>query len=172
MEKISDKEILIKIRRGEIDFYTFMVKKYSKRIYNFISRKINKREDVEDLVQISFLQLYKAINRLDLTKPVLPYLYQIARNEMKMFWRKHKVTFPLNEEIVAEEKIELFDFDFLKKQLTKLNIEQKKALQLTSDGFSYKEIAKFLGKPINTIRTIIRRARLKLTKNSNDQTRK
>ena len=138
-------------------------KELRQKLIKFVSQKVADPQDVEDIVQVSFLQLYKSVKRLDEKKPVSPYLYQIVRNEMKMFWRRQKPTLPLNEEIVAEEQAEKIDLDFIKKQLLKLNIEQKKALQLISEGFSYKEISKFLVKPINTIRTVIRRARLKLT---------
>ena len=170
MLKITDKEIIQKIKSGEIDYYSFIVKKYTKQIYNFVSKKISNKDDREDIVQSSFLQLYKAIQRLDEDKPLSPYLYQIAKNEMKMFWRSQKKTLPLDEKIAVEEKSDFLDFDFLKKQLEKLNNEQKKAIQLISEGFSYKEISKFLGKPINTIRTIIRRARLKLISKNNEET--
>ena len=52
----------------------------------------------------------------------------------------------------------------IQKQLESLPHEQKKAVNLVSEGYSYKEIAKFLDRPLNTIRTLIRRARLKLNK--------
>ena len=164
MQILSDKEVIIRIKEGEIDYYSYIVKKYTKQIYNYVNKKINNRADVEDIVQVSFLQLYKVVGRLDLDKPVLPYLFQIAKNEMKMFWRAQKKTIPLDEKIIVEEKEEWIDLDFIKKQLVRLTKEQKKAIQLVSEGFSYKEIAKFLGKPINTIRTIIRRARMRLKK--------
>ena len=166
MLKPSDQEVIVKIKNGEIDYFSFIVKKYTKQIYNFVSKKIAKREDVEDIVQISFLQLYKAVGRLDKEKPVLPYLYQIVRNEMKMFWRGRKMMLPLDEEIAAEEKQESLEKELVEKQLDLLPKEQKKAVKLVSEGYSYKEIAKFLNRPLNTIRTIIRRARLKL-KNKN-----
>ncbi|OGK23162.1 hypothetical protein A2954_00540 [Candidatus Roizmanbacteria bacterium RIFCSPLOWO2_01_FULL_37_12] len=167
MQVFSDKEILARIKKGEIDYFTYFVKKYTTQIYNFTFKKIKKKEDVEDIVQVSFLHLYKAIGRLDEKKPVLPYLYQIVRNEMKMFWRRQKATIPLDEKIAAEEKQESLDSELIQKQLESLPHEQKKAVNLVSEGYSYKEIAKFLDRPLNTIRTLIRRARLKLNKSRN-----
>ena len=166
MLKLSNQQVIEKIKNGEIDYFGYIVKKYTKQIYNYVFKKIAKREDVEDIVQISFLQLYKAVGRLDKEKPVLPYLYQIVRNEMKMFWRGRKMMLPLDEEIAAEEKQESLEKELVEKQLDLLPKEQKKAVKLVSEGYSYKEIAKFLNRPLNTIRTIIRRARLKL-KNKN-----
>ena len=69
---------------------------------------------------------------------------------------------PLDEEIAAEKKQEPLETELIEKQLNVLPKEQKKAVELVSEGYSYKEIAKLLNRPLNTIRTIIHRARLKL----------
>ena len=136
MKSLSDKEIIIKIKKGEIDYFTYIVKKYTRQIYNFTFKKIKNREDVEDIVQISFLQLYKSVGRLDLEKPVLPYLFQIVRNEMKMFWRRQKATVSLDEKIATDEKEENLEKEIVEKQIEKLPKEQKKAVKLVSQGYS------------------------------------
>ena len=162
MLKLSDQEVIVKIKNGEIDNFIYLVKKYDKQIYNFIFKKIKNRDDIEDLVQISFIRFYKAIDRFNAEKPVLPYLFEIVRNEMKMFWRSRKKTVPLDEKITAEVKDVYIEKDIINKKLESLPKEQKKAIELVGEGYSYREIAKVLNRPINTIRTIIRRTRLKL----------
>ena len=162
MLKLSDQEVIVKIKNGEIDNFIYLVKKYDKQIYNFIFKKIKNRDDIEDIVQISFIRFYKAIDRFNAEKPVLPYLFEIVRNEMKMFWRSRKKTVPLDEKITAEVKDVYIEKDIINKKLESLPKEQKKAIELVGEGYSYREIAKVLNRPINTIRTIIRRTRLKL----------
>src|SRR3989338_4935648 len=162
MNALSDKEVISRIKNGEIDYFTYLVKRYTKQIYNFISKRIKNRDDVEDIIQTSFINFYKSISRIDREKPVLPYLFEIVRNEMKMFWRSQKKTVSLDEKIVVEMKEEYIEKDIIKKKLKTLPKEQKKAIELVSEGFTYQEIAKVLSRPINTVRTIIRRARLKL----------
>ena len=162
MFKLSDQEVIVKIKNGEIDNFIYLVKKYDKQIYNFIFKKIKNRDDIEDIVQISFIRFYKAIDRFNAEKPVLPYLFEIVRNEMKMFWRSRKKTVPLDEKITAEVKDVYIEKDIINKKLESLPKEQKKAIELVGEGYSYREIAKVLNRPINTIRTIIRRTRLKL----------
>lgn len=157
----SDKEILIKIKNGEIDFFSFIVKKHTVSIFNFIKNKIKKHEDAEDIVQNVFVSLYKAINRFDQEKPIKPYLFQIVKNELKMFYRRHKPTLPLNEEIYIEEKEKnIYD----EKILTSLKEKERDILLMCVSGYSYKEIARRLKKPINTVKSIIRRAREKARK--------
>ena len=162
MLKLSDQEVIVKIKNGEIDNFIYLVKKYDKQIYNFVYKKIKNRDDIEDIVQISFIRFYKAIDRFNAEKPVLPYLFEIVRNEMKMFWRSRKKTVPLDEKITAEVKDVYIEKDIINKKLESLPKEQKKAIELVGEGYSYREIAKVLNRPINTIRTIIRRTRLKL----------
>src|SRR3989338_6744215 len=153
MQTLSDKEIVTRIKNGEIDYFTYIVKKYTNQIFNYVLKKIRDRDDCADIVQDSFLNFYKVVGRFDEERPVLPYLFQIARNEIKMHWRARKQTVRLDERIVAEEDRQSLTKDAIEKHLNKLPNEQKKALKLVSDGYSYKEIAKLLGRPVNTIIT-------------------
>ena len=159
MIELSDKDIIAKIKNGEIDYYSLLVKKYTDTIYRFIKLKIRKDEDAEDLVQNVFISFYKAIERFDEAKPVRPYLYQIVGNELKMFYRSRKQVLQLKEEMVGEtEEAMVFDESNLK-VLSKM---EKEILLLVYEGVSYEEISGQFKKPLNTIRSIIRRARLKV----------
>jgi RNA polymerase sigma factor (sigma-70 family) len=59
-----------------------------------------------------------------------------------------------NESDIYDEEVE--------KILDSLPPDQKKALELIYEGYSYQEIASILKRPLNTVRTLIRRARLYL----------
>lgn len=164
---MNDKEVILKIKIGQIDYFSYLVKKYTSLIYRYIKVKLFKKEDVDDLVQNTFISFYKAISRFDESRPVMPYLYQIAQNEMKMYFRSKKQT------IVLDDRLKLVDEDSVLSKTIMIDIEratrelpkeQKKALQLLADGYSYQEVAYQLKKPLNTVRSLIRRARLKLAK--------
>jgi len=160
-----DSEVIKKIKNGEIDFFEVLVKKYSKVIYSYLFSKLKNKEDCEDLTQEIFLSFYKNINRFDEKKPVLPYLFEITKNSLKMFYRKRKKILPLKEEIIKEEDnfkffedIEVNSFG----NLNKLNKKEKKIFEMLKQGYKIKEIAKILRIKENTIKSIIRRGRLKL----------
>lgn len=163
MLELSDQEIIKKIKNGEIDFFIYIVRKYSASINRLIESRLFNKDDVDDLVQNTFLSLYKAIDKFDEKKPINPYLFQIAKNELKMYYRSHKKTVKLDEQLTTENNDLLFndDFDSLLKYLSE---DKKKVLKLLSEGYSYQEIAKKMGKPLNTIKTIVRRARLEINK--------
>ncbi len=158
---LSEKEIIQKIKNGEIDFYSLIVKKYSFLIYQYVKKKIKDTDDVEDIVQNVFIAFYKAIERFNEEKPIKPYLFQIVANELKMFYRKNQKLLPLKEEIIFEKNEENF---FDEKVLDRLNNQEKKFLLMVIDGYSYQEIAKKFKKSLNTIKSIIRRARIKIKK--------
>lgn len=164
MRQLSERDIILKIKKGEIDYFSYVVKKYTKPIHGFIVKKIYRKEDVDDLVQQSFLQLYKAIARFDERRPVLPYLYQIAKNEMKMYFRSFKHTVPLDEWINIHDDAPLHwgELDEARNLLASLPEQQRKVLKLLSEGYSYEQIAHEFGKSINTIKTMVRRSRLKI----------
>lgn len=170
MQNLSDKEIVVKIKKGQIDYYSYVVKKYTARVYNYIYKKIYNKEDVDDITQNIFLKFYKAINHFDQERPILPYLFEITKNEIKMYYRSRDKTLPLKEEIIPTHQFE-FSYEQLDvEQLLKhISHEERRALELLSEGYLYQEIAQKLKKPLNTVKTLIRRARLKITKISKQQ---
>jgi hypothetical protein len=55
MDEISEKEIIQKIKNGEIDYFAILVERFSKIIYLYTKKKIQYINDVEDIVQSSFI---------------------------------------------------------------------------------------------------------------------
>lgn len=161
---LSDKEIVKKIKEGEINYFSYIVEKYTKNIVRYIKAKLFNKLDVDDLVQNTFISFYKAVHRFDEKKPICPYLYKIAMNELKMYYRSHKTTLPLYEDSeLFSHEVSFFDEDF-NDNLHILTHEQRTVLELLQTGYSYKEIAVKIKRPINTVRTIIRRTRLQMKK--------
>lgn len=160
MAELSDKDIIVKIKNGEIDYYSYVVKKYTVLIYRYIEKRLFIKEETDDLVQNVFISFYRAIEKFDETKPVKPYLFQIVQNELKMYYRSKKQTIQLNEDIyfVHDRGIDIIDDSYL----NHLNRNEKKVFQQINEGYSYEEIAKLINKPLNTIKSIVRRGRLKL----------
>jgi RNA polymerase sigma-70 factor (ECF subfamily) len=160
MAELSDKDIVKKIKNGEIDYYSYIVKKYTTSIYRYIERKLFKKDEADDLVQNVFIPFYKAIEKFDEERPIKPYLFQIVQNELKMYFRSYKKSLPLDERIISEDKqaeLKIEDFKLL-------NSQERGILKHISEGYSYEEIAKVVKKPLNTIKSIVRRGRLKIKK--------
>ncbi len=166
----TDGEVIKKIKNGEINCFSEIVGKYTTNIHRYIKAKLFDKNETDDLVQNTFVSFYKAIGRFDEQRPVLPYLYQIAKNELKMYFRSHKETMVLDEAITMDKEEDGFykeDYDMVFRHLSE---EQQEILQLLEEGYSYKEIADRVERPLNTVRTIIRRSRLQIKKQYYEKT--
>jgi RNA polymerase sigma-70 factor (ECF subfamily) len=166
MEELSEKEIIKKIKSGEIDYFGYLVKRFSQIIYYYTKKKVQDNHDVADIVQATFIKSYKGIDRFDEKKAFYPYLFTILKNEIADFYRKKKYSIKLTEQTASyEEKFidEKEDFTTL---INSLKSEYQTVIKLYySEGYSYKEISIKLDKPINTIKTLLRRAKDELKKN-------
>src|SRR4051794_19205811 len=97
MQRLSDREVIKNIKNGNIHFFEQIVKEYTQKVYVFVSRKLFDKSEAEDIVQNSFLKFYKAIPKFDETRPILPYLFEIAKNEVRMYIRSKKSTVSLDD---------------------------------------------------------------------------
>lgn len=163
--EMTDEAAIRRVLAGDIDVFEVIVKRYSSKLQSYVGQRLYKKEEADDIVQTSFIQLYKNLVRFNIRKPLYPYLMQIARNELYMYFRKNKITVPLNEDVAYDSAAGEQGMDVASGELLSgLKPEQRNALLWFVEGYSYKDIAKKLGKPLNTIRTIIRRARLFIQK--------
>lgn len=60
-----------------------LVRRYERRLFNYLARMAGNRTDADDLFQESFLRVYKNRHRYDRTARFRPWLYQIATNVCK-----------------------------------------------------------------------------------------
>ncbi len=156
----SEKEIIEKIKQGYIDCFEFLVKKYTSPIASYIRQKTKNADDTQDILQNTFLKAYKAIERFDTNKSFYPYLFSIAKNEVVSFFRKKPNELPLNEEIeIPNLQKESPDIGLLIKNLKP---PYREVIQLHLEGYSYREIAQKTKKPLNTVKTLIRRGKMQL----------
>ncbi len=162
MEELSETEIIKQIKKGNINYFEVLVNKYSKIVYFYVLKRVRNAPDSEDIVQNAFIKAYRGIDGFDLKQSFYPWFFTIVKNEIIEFVRKNKAHFELSEEIPAVEE-QADEFDSL---MRGLKAEHKKVLELYfRDGYSYIDIAKKLNKKINTVKTLIRRAKEGVKKN-------
>ena len=89
-EMISDFLLIQKIRNGDNCAGNEFVKKYSPLIYQYCFLHIHDRDCAEDMTQETFVRFFEAVmNRTDIAK-VKSYLYRVAGNTVKNYYRKKK----------------------------------------------------------------------------------
>ncbi len=161
-EKLSEKEIIRKVQKGEINYFEYFVKKYSRIIFSFVFKKIQNEQDTNDIVQNAFIKMYKALDKFDPNLSFYPYLFTITKNELVNYYRKKELYLPLNENIIHHDPPFIDEKTFLRDLIQNLKKDYQKVIQLLAEGYSYKEISQKLNKPINTVKTWIRRAKTQI----------
>ncbi len=89
LEELRD-SLAARLRAGDRMAAGEFVDMYHERIYLFLRRLGHDRQISEDLTQESFLQAWQHISQLRNGKALNSWLYRIASNVSKLYWRRHK----------------------------------------------------------------------------------
>ncbi len=177
-DKVTDKQLIERVKNGEKAAYDLLVLKYQQRIINLVSRFVRNQSDAFDVTQEAFIKAYRALPNFRGDAAFYTWLYRIAVNTAKNHLAVQSRRPSGNNYDVSEiEQIE--GADALKEQATPENLLLKDELQATVlkaidelpedlktaimlrevDGLSYEEIASVMECPIGTVRSRIFRAR-------------
>lgn len=129
----------------------------------------------EDIVQEVFIHLWEKANELDIKSSLKGYLYSMVRNRCLNFLKSLKITddakvLDMQSMLSSDYDLEFFSSDDLKvihHQLLKV-VEglPSKMQQIVKmrfiENYKYVEIAEELGVSVNTVKTQLKRAKLKI----------
>lgn len=93
-----------RLKAGNRAAATELVDIYYERIYLYMRRLGHSCQVSEDLTQESFLRAWQHIGQLRSTKALNSWLYRIAGNVSRLYWRRHKV-----RELIGLEGIDVSD---------------------------------------------------------------
>jgi len=82
--------LVARLRAGDRGAAAELVDIYYEQIYLFLRRLGHNRQISEDLTQEAFLRAWYHINQLRDDRALKGWLYRIAGNVSKLYWRKHK----------------------------------------------------------------------------------
>lgn len=171
----TDEELSILVLQDK-EFFGVLIRRYEDKITGYI-RKINggTQESVEDIVQNIFIKAYVHINSFKKDQKFSSWLYGVAHNECIDYWRKNKkyqvnVSLDANEGLssmlaseddLSENIAKQYDNDMLNEALGELPLKYREILILRfSEDKSYEDIACILKKPVSTVGTLVRRAKI------------
>lgn len=98
---MSEKKILKNIRSGQQDSIDIMIEKYYKDVYIYCCCRVGDVQTAQDLTQEVFLKFLQNLDSYEHTGKLKNYLYVIAGNLIKDYYKKHK---DLSLEDMQEEK--------------------------------------------------------------------
>ncbi|MDQ1284402.1 MAG: polymerase sigma factor [Patescibacteria group bacterium] len=178
-EKISDNDLARVVREGDSERYGEIIERYQGKLFAYLYRLIGNREEAQDLLQDVFIKVYRNLRGYDADRKFSSWIYRIAHNEavnhikrksLKRFvsWEsvvstKDKLESSSNEEGAQDAWVRKEISQEVNAAIDKLPAKYKQVLLLRyySDN-SYEEISEILGRPVNTVGTLINRAKRKL----------
>ncbi|MBS1735913.1 MAG: sigma-70 family RNA polymerase sigma factor [Bacteroidetes bacterium] len=98
-EKFSDAEVLSRIVKGEKELYEIIVRRYNPALYK-VGRSYNySHEDTEDLMQETFIDAYKSLNKFEGRATFKTWIIRIMMNNC--YRKKEKSSFKneINKEL-------------------------------------------------------------------------
>lgn len=76
----SDAAIIARAQEGDSEAFRALVEQYSRAVFRLAFRITGNEQDAEDVVQESFLRVYKQLHRYDARAAFGTWLYRIASN--------------------------------------------------------------------------------------------
>ena len=160
-------------------FYIEHIVVLEKEIYNFVVGKVDDRSVAEDLTQNTMEKAWKNLSQLRDRDKARSWLFSIAANEVKLYYRDHENlefydendengdvrAYKLNGEQAdtLEVLIRKYDVLTMKEALSRLESKYRKLIVMRfAQGMNQKEIAELLGENYSTVRVNMVRALKKL----------
>lgn len=155
--------------------FRILVEKYQRSIYWHIRRMVVSHEDAEDVLQETFIRIFKYLNEFRADSSLSTWIYRIATNECYRFLDKKKEILVSTEEIQADliNKLmtsEYVDYDNemeVKFQQAILTLPEKQRLVFNLryyDELSYEEISQITDTKVDTLKANYHFAKEKIKK--------
>ena len=180
-DSISDKDILFNLVDKDIDAFSIIVDRYKNRLLNFVYRFVKDFDVAEDIVQETFLRVFRKRHNYKAIANFSTWIFTIAGNLAKSELRRRKrwKFLSIDTNYNEEKKFELPDTGMGPDRFASVKIldenvhhaidtlqnKYKEALILRDiEGISYQQIAEILSVPVGTVKSRVNRARIKLQK--------
>lgn len=176
--RAEDYQIIQQALKGDNSAYRKLMAKYHDAIFNFISRMVHNREQVEDLTQEAFIKAFQSLKSFNEEFAFSTWLYKIATNNSIDYIRRRKLQmYSIDKPIEAKDSDYSFELpddsyeadrevmseqraDMLRTAIEQLPEKYRLVIIMRhTEEKSYEEIAKKLKLPIGTVKAHIFRAR-------------
>jgi len=86
----TERELIVAIQNGSEAAFRRLYEKYWTELYRIAYRRLPSEEDVKDILQETFISLWKNIDHFSETDNIAGYLYISLRNKIFNFYEKNK----------------------------------------------------------------------------------
>lgn len=171
----SDETLIKQFQDGDQQAFVVLTTRYFDALYRYSYRFLKDTAGTEDVVQDTFIKVWKSMNSFNEGMKVKPWIYRIAHNTAIDYLRKKKaIPFSVleteEEEVIADDSFSLMEQtiakeerELLTQKIEGLPVQYKEVVLLRAEeGLTFEEISMVLNKPMNTVKSLYRRALQKL----------
>ena len=181
LQELSDEQVMAELQNGTVQAFDVIVYRFKDRLHNFLFRYTHNHEDCEDLVQETFLRVYRSRFSYQPIAKLSTWIFTIALNLAKSMYKKKQrmTTFSIHADdsdpdsrdfeisdtsVLQDEKLHLKNsVEELEKALMQLNDEFREVIVLRDiQQLTYEEISEITGTAMGTVKSRINRARVQL----------
>jgi RNA polymerase sigma-70 factor (ECF subfamily) len=170
VKRLSDEELAQKVVGGCRFSFEELVSRYSTRLFYFLRHRTDTDQDIEDLLQETFLKAFRNINRFNSELKFSTWLYTIASRQAISRHRSKKPHVRLSPAAPAssdpqEDIIKKEESENIWSLASSLPQKQYEALWMHyAEEMSIKDMANVMRKKPITVRVLLHRARVNLAK--------
>lgn len=174
-EETSDESLMIAHLAGDGRAFPLLVERYRTDLHRYLQRFLGSASAADDVFQETFLQIYLSASTFDVTRTLRPWLYTIASNKARDWYRhqKRRVALSLDKpmghgeneftllDVVASKNKQpgdsmsaLEESSCVKKVVDALpELHREILLMAYFQRFSYQQIADMLSIPLGTVKS-------------------
>ena len=178
----TDEQLAELCKAGDDAALQEIMRRYMAPLFSFARHYVQSPEEAEDIIQDTFFKTWKYIHKYTSGKSFKPWIYTIARNTALDFIKKRKIilfsdlddaeTDTSFEQNISDEGLlpsDIFEraesVTMVQKALDTLHPDHKTIMVMHyHEEMTFEDIAEIIGKPMNTVKSLHRRALIKMKK--------
>jgi RNA polymerase sigma-70 factor (ECF subfamily) len=179
----TDEELMLACKEDHGEALEEIYRRYYRRIHSYVYRNFFRKELADDIVQETFLRVYRSRKNYEPTAKFSVWIYRIARNlcidESRRYWNRN-VTRETDTVVTEDQQTPLEiltdesrdvrqsldeqrDLQTIREAIDKLSPEQREVIIFNKfQGLSYQEIADIIGSNTESVKQKAYRAHLRL----------
>ena len=133
---------------------------YFDRVYYKVLSVVKNDDDAEDICQETFISVYKNLSKFREESNIYTWIYRIAINKTYDFFKKRKLEFEINDDVLSLPEDINFDTKVILEEKLKLISEKEKEIVVLKDiyGYKLKEIAEMKNMNVSTVKSVYYKA--------------
>ena len=163
-------QVIRRFLKGDQEAFTELVRQWEVKVFNLAWRYLGNREDAQDVVQETFLSVFKSAKSLRDPDSFPTWLYRITLNHCRSRWRRRSTGTSLDDPLPdgengegeitlsmtvrSDQRDALETRDLIRKALMGLSEEHRSAIILKEYlGLNLEEVARVMDCPLSTAKS-------------------